>query len=195
MKIIFTSIKIARCIVITLLAGIVITGLTGCGGGGGGGGDQGTDIPSELVGSYSGTILSSFAGNGTISVDITREFVYESDEVGTSNIRGTWTADFSGNINDNAGTLTGINNTNDLSNLSGILDSYLADGCPSTFNAMGGADSIYGTFSAFDCAVIDTGDIILTNVPEVSIRNIDGVYSGSIFSNIAGSGSLEIDLV
>ena len=174
----------------------LVASLVGCSGGGGGGSGAAPAPPSPgLVGPWAGSINSSFAGNGTIALDITDEVLRTLDLIASadrgyeSTVSGFWTANFAGDVNDNGGTFTGVSLDGMIS---GTLESI--NGCPATFDSTVTEFTIEGTFSAINCAVVDNGSFILAKQSEDVIPDIDGVYSGTISSNVAGTGTVVVDI-
>jgi len=183
----------------SLWVSLVISSLAstvGCSSGGGGGGGTPLSPPTPgLVGPWSGSISSSFAGNGTIALDITSEIVRTMDQIASvergyaSTLTGFWTANFPGDINDNGGTFTG-------ESLDGMISGTLSslNGCPATINATVTEFTVEGTFSAFDCTVVDNGSFILAKQSEEVVPDIHGVYTGSINTSAAGAGTVVVNI-
>ncbi len=180
-------------VVVVVLVSLAI-GSTGCsGGGGGGGGGTGTVADSIAPGSWTGSISSSLAGNGVATLDITdvvtargADSLSSIGRIYQTYVSGTWTADFGGQLYDNAGTVDGIFLDG---NLDGTLDSYFVNGCSSEFSALVTDKGISGTSLTIDCSVNDSTSF---NVDEISsgIVNIEGNWSGQLSSSAAGSGSI-----
>ncbi|PCJ56054.1 MAG: hypothetical protein COA73_12960 [Candidatus Hydrogenedentota bacterium] len=149
-----------------------------------------------MAGSWSGSIDSSFAGGGTVTLDITESFTRDTlgllataEGMYPSSISGTWIANYNGDVNDNGGTFSG---TNTDGVISGVLTSSLNNGCSADFEGMKTGNELSGTFDAFDCDVEDRGDFALTFRPESQIRDINGSYSGAINTNLAGQGTVTL---
>ncbi|PCJ60079.1 MAG: hypothetical protein COA73_08600 [Candidatus Hydrogenedentota bacterium] len=188
----FKSSKLLNSYVVIVAIGALFT-LNGCSGGG-----SSTTAPEGIAGSWSGFAFSSSAGEGILTLDIiefntrdTFDQIALSNGMYSSSISGTWIADFDGDFSDQGGTFFGSNSDGTYS---GVLNPITGFGCPTDFSWMIIDGNLSGDFTSFDCSVEQEGDFFLANIPETQIRDIGGVYSGTIITSFGGQGTVTLDI-
>jgi len=125
------------------LAAILAVGLSACGGSGGGPGAS----TFSYSGTWTGTIVDSIGGAGTMTVTIVQS---------GANIAGTWQALAPGLTN--GGNVVGIvDNTQVLAQLNPSDPTT----CPFDVVAVRSGSTLSGTYAAFDCTVAVTGTLVL----------------------------------
>jgi len=131
--------------VMLFLLGVVLSiAIAGCDSGG-------DDDDVSLAGTWSGTIQDSISGAGTGRVTIAQS---------GSTLSGTWEATFADPANNNGGTLSG---TFDGQSIDLTLSPSDPASCPFRVTAtLQGDNRFTGTYAAFDCTVVVTGNLDVT---------------------------------
>lgn len=105
--------------------------------------------PSSVAGTWSGTLVDSLAGPGTVQFTI--------DQSGASALTGTWTIKFPAAANSVTGTLAG---TLSGSNVSLTLTPNNTAGCSQSVAVTVSGSNMSGTY-AYNCVSIETGTLTL----------------------------------
>ena len=106
--------------------------------------------PTDLSGTWTGTLTDSRVGNGTARVTFSPS--------GTG-LSGTWSSTFPDPSNNNSGTLSGSVNG---SSVMITLTPSVPISCPFQVTATVAGNQMTGTYAAVNCSVPDSGSISLS---------------------------------
>ena len=108
-------------------------------------GSPSAPLPFSYSGTWAGSMVDSFAGNGTTTLTVSQS---------GSDIVGTWQAIFA--AGNNGGTLAGTISGNDV-----LVELYPSDptACPYAVVAQRSGTTLSGTYAAYSCTQAITGTV------------------------------------
>ena len=112
--------------------------------------DSPTSPSGSLAGTWTGTVIDSLVGTGTIRITISQS---------GSTISGTWASTFPDPADNNGGTASG---TLSGSSLSATLTPSNPSSCPFNVTATVSGNRMTGTYAVFTCTIAVTGSLELT---------------------------------